>query len=238
MTSQTIPVEPFDFIIFGGTGDLAERKLIPALYQRQRAGQFSEPTRIIGASRSPLTDEEFKNFARVDILDISSVDLNSLLHRLGSRWEMHGETWTVKEQLDASLPAVSGDANRLEQVFEELLENASHAMPSGGTLHLMTTKATSEQLDHFGLPRQREAVVVEVADTGPGIPAADKSRIFESFFTTRGTGTGLGLAIVRKYVELHGGRIEERGIPGQGAHFVIILPVDGVHTQQGEDKDT
>jgi glucose-6-phosphate 1-dehydrogenase len=63
MTSQTIPVEPFDFIIFGGTGDLSERKLIPALFQRQIAGQFSEPTRIIGASRSQLSDDEFRAFA-------------------------------------------------------------------------------------------------------------------------------------------------------------------------------
>jgi glucose-6-phosphate 1-dehydrogenase len=69
MTSQTIPVEPFDFIIFGGTGDLAERKLIPALYQRQRAGQFSEPTRIIGASRSKLSDEEYRAFARTAIYE-------------------------------------------------------------------------------------------------------------------------------------------------------------------------
>ena len=64
MTSQTIPVDPFDFIVFGGTGDLSERKLIPALYQRQRAGQFSEPTRIIGASRTKLSGEEFQAFAR------------------------------------------------------------------------------------------------------------------------------------------------------------------------------
>jgi glucose-6-phosphate 1-dehydrogenase len=64
MTSQIIPVDPFDFIIFGGTGDLAERKLLPALYQRQIAGQFSEPTRIIGASRSTLSDDEFRDFAR------------------------------------------------------------------------------------------------------------------------------------------------------------------------------
>ncbi len=55
MTSQIIPVDPFDCIVFGGTGDLAERKLIPALYQRQRDGQLSEPTRIIGASRSPMS---------------------------------------------------------------------------------------------------------------------------------------------------------------------------------------
>ena len=57
MTSQIIPVDPFDFIIFGGTGDLSERKLLPALYHRQRDHQFSEPTRIIGASRSKLSDD-------------------------------------------------------------------------------------------------------------------------------------------------------------------------------------
>ncbi|MGB3386992.1 MAG: glucose-6-phosphate dehydrogenase [Pseudaminobacter sp.] len=64
MTSQIIPVDPFDFIIFGGTGDLAERKLLPALFQRQQAGQFCEPTRIIGASRSKMTDEDYRGFAR------------------------------------------------------------------------------------------------------------------------------------------------------------------------------
>ncbi len=64
MTSQIIPVDPFDCIVFGGSGDLAERKLIPALYQRERAKQFSDPTRIIGASRSPMNDKEYRDFAR------------------------------------------------------------------------------------------------------------------------------------------------------------------------------
>ena len=63
MTSQIIPVEPFDCIVFGGTGDLAERKLLPALYQRQRDGQLSDPTRIIGASRSPMSSEAYRKFA-------------------------------------------------------------------------------------------------------------------------------------------------------------------------------
>lgn len=63
MTSQTIPVSPFDFVIFGATGDLAERKLLPALYHRQQAGQFSEPTRIIGASRSAMDDAQYRQSA-------------------------------------------------------------------------------------------------------------------------------------------------------------------------------
>lgn len=63
MSSQIIPVEPFDYVVFGGTGDLAERKLLPALYHRQIAGQFTDPTRIIGASRAPMTHEAYREFA-------------------------------------------------------------------------------------------------------------------------------------------------------------------------------
>lgn len=64
MSSQIIPVEPFDCIVFGGSGDLAERKLLPALYHRQIEGQFTEPTRIIGASRSALSNEDYRKFAQ------------------------------------------------------------------------------------------------------------------------------------------------------------------------------
>ena len=68
MTSQTIPVEPFDFVVLGATGDLAERKLLPALYHRQCAGQFTEPTRIIGASRTAMSDAEYRKFAEEALL--------------------------------------------------------------------------------------------------------------------------------------------------------------------------
>src|SRR6188472_3709042 len=88
MTSQIIPVDPFDFVIFGGTGDLSERKLLPALYYRQCDHQFSEPTRIIGASRAKLSDQEFQEFARKAILehvkkeDINEAELKTFLNRL------------------------------------------------------------------------------------------------------------------------------------------------------------
>ncbi|SMH39353.1 glucose-6-phosphate dehydrogenase [Mesorhizobium australicum] len=88
MTSQIIPVEPFDFIAFGGTGDLAERKLLPALYQRQRAGQFTEPTRIIGTSRAKMTHKEYREFAKKAISDhvkaneIDAQELETFIARL------------------------------------------------------------------------------------------------------------------------------------------------------------
>ncbi len=88
MTSQIIPVEPFDFVVFGGTGDLSERKLLPALFQRQKAGQFSEPTRIIGASRTKMTDKQFRDFASKAIADhvakadVDEAELAKFLKRL------------------------------------------------------------------------------------------------------------------------------------------------------------
>ncbi|MHC5305723.1 glucose-6-phosphate dehydrogenase [Bartonella sp. LJL80] len=88
MVSKIIPIPPFDCIVFGGAGDLAERKLIPALYHRQCTGQFTEPTRIIGTSRSAMSDSEYRNFARkaiekhVDSKDIDKKELERFLKRL------------------------------------------------------------------------------------------------------------------------------------------------------------
>lgn len=88
MVSKIIPTPPFDCIVFGGSGDLAERKLLPALYQRQRAGQFSEPTRVFGASRSEMSDDDYRLFAKkaieshVDKKDIEEGELNRFLQRL------------------------------------------------------------------------------------------------------------------------------------------------------------
>ena len=64
MSSRIIPVQPFDYVVFGATGDLTKRKLIPALYHRFKDGQFDDNSRIIGASRSKLTDADFRKAAR------------------------------------------------------------------------------------------------------------------------------------------------------------------------------
>lgn len=88
MVSKIIPIPPFDCIVFGGAGDLAERKLFPALYHRQCTGQFSEPTRIIGTSRSEMTDDQYRKFARQAIEkhvvagDIDKDELERFLKRL------------------------------------------------------------------------------------------------------------------------------------------------------------
>ncbi|WP_375660711.1 glucose-6-phosphate dehydrogenase [Bartonella sp. CL71SXKL] len=88
MVRKIIPVSSFDCIVFGGNGDLALRKLLPALYHCQCAGQFSEPTRIIGVSRTSLSREEYQNFVRNSLekhihpKDLNSTELNRFLARL------------------------------------------------------------------------------------------------------------------------------------------------------------
>ena len=71
MVSRVIPVEAFDLVIFGGTGDLARRKILPGLYRRFWSGQMPEGARIIGASRKDLSDEEFRDFTRKAIQEFA-----------------------------------------------------------------------------------------------------------------------------------------------------------------------
>ncbi|MCB8837611.1 glucose-6-phosphate dehydrogenase [Aurantimonas sp. VKM B-3413] len=91
MSSQIIPVDPFDYVVFGGNGDLAERKLLPALYHRDHDGQLPAGARIIGASRSHISDEEYRSFARealskhVKPEDLHEVSLERFLLRLHYR---------------------------------------------------------------------------------------------------------------------------------------------------------
>jgi two-component system NtrC family sensor kinase len=122
----------------------------------------------------------------------------------------------VVEQLDPELPSVTGNAEQLTQVIMALMLNALDAMEQGGQLTLRT-----------GRDRLRpEEVVLEVQDTGIGIPRDEQTKIFEPFYTTKppGRGTGLGLSICYGIVEDHRGRILVDSAPGRGATFRVRLP--------------
>ena len=118
MTSQIIPVDPFDFIIFGGTGDLSERKLLPALYYRQRDHQFSEPTRIIGTSRAKLSDAEFQAFARQAITDhVKAGDVDAKeLETFIARLSYVAADATTGAGFDALKKAI-GDSDRIRAFY-------------------------------------------------------------------------------------------------------------------------
>ena len=115
------------------------------------------------------------------------------------------------------LPRVSGDRGQLQQAVIILAENGIDAMPEGGTL---TMRTLGEDVDGD------RSVVVEVSDTGQGIPVEIREKIFDPFFNTKevGRGTGLGLAVCYGIVTEHGGRIGVESAVGRGSTFRITLP--------------
>jgi signal transduction histidine kinase/ActR/RegA family two-component response regulator len=131
----------------------------------------------------------------------------------------------IVTELDAEQSVVAADAALLQSAILNLLVNARDAMSDGGTL---TVGTSSIELTHHsakGLPIGH-CVVLEVIDTGRGIPPAQLPRIFDPFFTTKpvGKGTGLGLAAVAGTVKAHGGSIEVNSDEGAGTVFRIYLP--------------
>jgi len=125
---------------------------------------------------------------------------------------------TVHTDLPADLPPVELDYLQIDQVLTNLIENAVRYTPAGSPIEL-STRVDGDQM------------VISVADRGPGIPPADRERVFDKFYrvletqTTRTTGSGLGLAVSRGLVEAHGGRIWEENRDGGGAIFRFTLPL-------------
>lgn len=116
------------------------------------------------------------------------------------------------------------DAQQIEQVLINLIQNSVQAMPEGGELTLVLTEADGE-------------AVIEVEDSGAGIEPEYISRIFEPFFTTKpeGQGTGMGLAVSYGIVSRHGGQIDVESEVGQGTTFEIRLPKDAAHERQAQE---
>jgi signal transduction histidine kinase len=124
------------------------------------------------------------------------------------------------------LPDIPGDPDQLQQVCLNLLMNAIHAMPTGGTLRIAVERVVRRK-GGLDLVAPAEYVVLEISDSGSGIPEADRDKIFEPFFTTRdeGQGTGLGLAVSNGIVKDHDGWIEvDSPGAGAGAVFRVFLP--------------
>ena len=136
----------------------------------------------------------------------------------------------VTEVADDLWP-INGDPTQLHQVLLNLAVNARDAMPAGGKLTLAAGNVTSELPAAAGASRETSArphVLLQITDTGHGIPPDVRDRIFEPFFTTKalGQGTGLGLATVHAIVQSHGGFLIVESEVGQGTTFKVYLPAD------------
>ena len=156
------------------------------------------------------------NLARPAQVDSGPCDINAVVNDVLSLLEHQFKNGSiqVRKELAVLPPVVQGIEHKLQQVFLNLFLNARDAMPKGGWLTIVTRA-------------DRNGAIVEVADTGSGIPVEQLSRIYDPFFTTKeiGKGTGLGLSITYGIVQEHGGTITCDSQIGQGTRFSIRLPL-------------
>jgi signal transduction histidine kinase len=156
----------------------------------------------------------FLSYARPHQPRFESKDLNAILRDLAVflRPEFENRKLTLHLDLSVYLPPVDLDEALIRQAMMNLLINASQVLKEGGTVTVTTRVGP-----------QGEAIVT-VADDGPGIPPADRERIFDVFFSSRGGGTGLGLPIAARIMQAHGGSIAVESEVGKGARFILTLP--------------
>ncbi|MBW6419920.1 response regulator [Rhizobium sp. XQZ8] len=166
-----------------------------------------------------------KQTMRPTVLNLTDVvgDLRMLVDRLIS-----GSNVKLEVDYGRDLWAVRTDLSQFEQVLINLCVNARDAMPQGGTILIKTRNVSSEEASSFhqaDLPAE-DFVMVEVSDTGTGIPPEIMDKIFEPFFTTKevGKGTGLGLSMVYGIVKQSGGYIYPESEVGRGTSFRMFLP--------------
>lgn len=179
-------------------------------------------------------EEQMKSvlsFSRPTGYDMSPLDINELLKRLLERMHPHIARANVEYHLqtDPNCPPIQGNLRALEQVFNNLINNAVQAMgEKGGRLalrvHAVTPSVNNERHKQADPAKEKPYVEITVADTGPGIPKDMLERIFQPFFTTNRNGTGLGLAITKRIINAHKGTIQVTSVPG-GTVFHVELPI-------------
>ncbi len=153
----------------------------------------------------------------LDLRDIAEDVIGDVLRRS----QEEGKPMALSLNAPKSLPRVMGDAERVRQVIDNLVDNAYHYTPGNGTIDVKIHALNGTE------------VQVDVEDNGVGVPLEDQERVFERFFRGEDPlvlatpGTGLGLSIVRQLIEMHNGRIwmTSDGLPGKGSVFSFTLPI-------------
>src|SRR5438552_4109704 len=190
------------------TSYLAGLRLDPAMSKRGEIGLTD-----------PRNDERLER-------EVRATDLNALVEEAGGlvAKRLRERGVQIANLLDPGLPRIRAAADQLKQVLLNLLLNAADSMPKGGTITVATQAGAGAETELFG----RDAVQVQVRDTGDGIPDDLIAQIFQPFFSTKpGKGTGLGLWVSQGIVQSHGGTMRVRSRVGRGTTFMITLPVQG-----------
>ncbi len=206
-------------------GDPDHADLVLIQQNAQRAANLT--SKLLAFSR--------KQTLRTEVIAIADVlrDFTPFLNRTLT------EKVRLKIEHGRTAPTIKADKNQLEVVIMNLAVNARDAMADGGELSIRTGMASAEDTAKLGLAEETH-LVIEVADTGPGVPPEIIDKIFDPYFTTKpvGKGTGLGLATVHGVVGQMGGRVFLESEPGAGATFRIYLPeyVDDTGTDADDQQ--
>jgi signal transduction histidine kinase len=161
--------------------------------------------------------QDFRDFVTATQIDRHATDLNQLVKETAAEIFPKRSGIELELDLDFDLPHASADPKRLRRAISELIENSLNHMDTGN-LRIATRVASTGQ-------EERKVAEIEISDTGPGVQADQKALIFQPFFSKRVKGMGLGLSIVKGIIDAHGGEVYESGLDGEGARFIIHLPL-------------
>jgi two-component system NtrC family sensor kinase len=189
------------------------------LHRAKNIDEFHRALNQIRAQGRRCKDitQKLLSFARKTDATIHSLDINTTAQEIiavSTQRAKYAQV-IIQTHFSPDLPKIQASPTEMQQVLLNVVNNALDAMEkSGGTLSLSTRK-------------QDSAILIEIADTGAGIPPADLARIFEPFFTTKpvGKGTGLGLSICYGIIKKMGGEIEVKSTVGAGTTFTIRMPI-------------
>jgi len=158
--------------------------------------------------------QQFLTLARPSKLELNLIKLNQIVEDVLELVHQQAQEIGVliASDLDLSIGVIYGDEDQLKQVFLNLILNAFAATDDGGRVEI----STSSELDR---------IVVQVKDTGRGIPDKIRNKVFDLYFTTKTDGGGVGLAVCQNIIKAHDGRIEFESTEGEGTTFTILLPI-------------
>jgi PAS domain S-box-containing protein len=167
--------------------------------------------------------DDLLQYGRPPHLELEVADVGSVVRSAAAACRSLAEAGDVRVVTDLSDPSpqVRIDTSRMQQVFQNLIENAIHHSPRGASIAIRGAVVSGDA---------GSLMEVTVADQGPGIPVEDLSHVFEPFFTRRPSGTGLGLPIVQRIVEQHGGEVQLRNQSAGGALAIVRFPLGGPST--------
>lgn len=194
---------------------------------------------LLGGAMEALTDAEalalqMLAFSRGDFGARRLFDVGELVLR-ASRFASAGSNIRIRERIHPSVAPVEGDPDQIYQVLNNLLINATQAMPNGGVIDLSaTTRIFADRNNDFALEPGRYTVI-SVRDRGIGIEKENLARIFSGDFSTKENGCGFGLASCKSIVEEHGGSILVASRPGVGSQFLVVLPASDKVLEEPQD---